>query len=162
MLRLRAIAYPLRPFHVTSHPSPLQLVARTVLPAGMVVMISESVPGPLRRLTAAVTAADLARAARTGAREVGACVAGPSCGVAPGADSCPAGGGLCCARPGVITAAAAMMLNAALSALKWKGMRRFSSPTTAPLPGQRPGKEGVNPISVTNLRPKFRSLRIPI
>src|SRR5262249_25648704 len=53
------------------------------------------------------------------------CVAGPSCGVAPGADSCPGAGGLCCARPGVITAAAAMMLSAALSALKCKGMRKI-------------------------------------
>jgi hypothetical protein len=31
-------------------------------------------------------------------------------------------------------AAAAMMLSAALSALKWKGMTKFSSPTIAPLP----------------------------
>src|SRR6266852_4183922 len=140
MLRFRAIAYPLRPFHVSSHHSPLQLVTRTVLPAGMVVMISWSVPGPPRRLTVAVTAAVLARPARTGARVVGACVAGPSCGVAFGTGSCPGAGGFCCACPGAITAAAATMLNAALSALKWKGMRKFSSPTTAPLlvaPGAR-------------------------
>jgi hypothetical protein len=31
-------------------------------------------------------------------------------------------------------AATAMMLSAALNALKWKGMRRISSPTIAPLP----------------------------
>src|SRR6266446_3838966 len=139
MLRLRAIAYPLRSFHVTSHHSPLQPVTRIALPAGMVVMISWSVPGPLRRLTVAVTAADLARAARVGAWEVGACVAGPSCGLALGTGSCPAAGGLCCACPGAAMAAAAMMLSAALSALKRKGMTKFSSPTTAPLPGQRPG-----------------------
>src|SRR5260370_13645607 len=133
MVRLRAIAYPLRPFHVTSHHSPLQPVTRTVLPAGMVVTISESVPGPLRRLTVAATAADLARAVRAGAWEVGACVAGPSCGVALGTGSGPAAGGLCCACPVAAMAAAAMMLSAALSALKWKGMTKFSSPTTAPL-----------------------------
>src|SRR5258708_2208858 len=131
MLRLRAIAYPLRPFHITSHHSPLQPVTRTVLPAGMVVVISESVPGPLRRFTVAATAADLARAVRAGAWEVGVCVAGPSCGVALGTGS--AAGGLCCACPGAAMAAAAMMLSAALSALKWKGMTKFSSPTTAPL-----------------------------
>src|SRR5258707_847726 len=122
MLRLRAIAYPLRPFHVTSHHSPLQLVIRTVLPAGMVVMISESVPGPLRRLTVAVTAADLARPARTGAWPVETCAGGPSCGFTSGTRSCSGTGGFCCARPGATTAAAAMTLNAALSALKWKGM----------------------------------------
>ena len=31
-------------------------------------------------------------------------------------------------------AATAMMLSAAMSALKWKGMTKFSSPTIAPLP----------------------------
>ena len=67
MLRLRAIAYPLCPFHVTSHHSPLQPVTRTMLPAGMVVTISESVPGPLRRLTVAMTAADFAGPGRTAA-----------------------------------------------------------------------------------------------
>jgi len=154
MLRLRAIAYPLRPFHVTSHHSPLQLATRTVLPAGMVVMISESVPGPLRRLTVAVTAADPARAPRSGAWEVGACVAGPSCSLAFGTGSCPGAGGIGCARTGAVMAAAAMMLSAALRALKWKGMRIISLADNRPAPGQRPGKPGVNRISVTNLRLK--------
>src|SRR5260370_7845989 len=115
MLRLRAIAYPLRPFHVSSHHSPLQPVTRTVLPAGMVVTISESVPGPLRRLTVAATAADLALAVRAGAWEVGACVAGPSCGLALGTGSGPAAGGLSCACPGAAMAAAAIILTAPLS-----------------------------------------------
>jgi hypothetical protein len=51
-------------------------------------------------------------------------------------------------------AAAAMMLSAALSALKWKGMRKISLADNRPAPGQRPGKRRVNRISVTNLRLK--------
>src|SRR5262252_2732078 len=145
MLRLRAIAYPLRPFHVTSHHSPLQLVIRTVLPAGMVVMISESVPGPLRRLTVAVTAADLGRLARAGA-----CVAGLSGGAAS-VRSCPAAGGSCCACPGVATAVATTMLDATLSVLNWKGMKILLA-DKRPAPGQCQ-ETPCNPISVTNLRP---------
>ena len=91
-------------------PPALQPAIRTVLPAGMVVMISESVPGRMRRLTLAVVAAVLVL----------------------GTGSCPAEGGYCCARPGPVIAAAAMMLSVALSALKRKGMGSLSSPTTAP------------------------------
>jgi hypothetical protein len=111
MLRLRAITYPLRPLQVTSHHSPLQPVTRTLLPAGMVVMISEYVPGPMRRLTLAATATVLTL----------------------GAGSGPAEGGYCCARPGPTMAAAAMMLSIALSALKRKGMAGLPSSTAAPL-----------------------------
>jgi hypothetical protein len=56
-------------------------------------------------------------------------------------------------------AATAMMLSAALSALKWKGMRnspRRQSPRSRPTVRKR----RVNPISMTNLRLKFRSLRM--
>ncbi len=65
-----------------------------VLPAGMVVMIGASVPGPLRRLTLAVAEADRESARGTGAT----CGAGPGKGAgAEGGASCPATGGLCCA-----------------------------------------------------------------
>src|SRR5215467_10581450 len=154
MLRLRAIAYPLRPFHVTSHHSPLQLVTRTVLPAGIVVTTSESVPGPLRRLTLAMTAADPARTARTGAPAGGACEVGPPCGAAFGDGSCAAAGGLSCARPGPTITAVAMMLSAALSALKWKGMRKAPR-RKPPRSWSTARKRRVKPIRVTNLRPKI-------
>jgi hypothetical protein len=88
----------------------MQLVIQTVLPAGMLAMISEYVPGPLRRLTLAVTETVLAT--------------GTGCG--------PAEGGYGCARPGPAIAAATVMISVALSALKGKGMGIPSS-TTAPL-----------------------------
>src|SRR5262252_1684117 len=111
----------------------------------MVVMISESVPGPLRRLTVAVTAADLGRLARAGA-----CVAGLSGGAAS-VRSCPAAGGSCCACPGVATAVATTMLDATLSVLNWKGMKILLA-DKRPAPGQCQ-ETPCNPISVTNLRP---------
>src|SRR6516162_9527498 len=113
MSRLRAIAKPLCPFHVTMHHS-LQSATRTLLPAGMVARISASVPGALRKLTLAMTTAD--RAVRSGAACAGAAGAAggepgggaPGCGV-PGplvGGACPAGAS-CCAKAGIAIAAAA-------------------------------------------------------
>jgi hypothetical protein len=84
----------------------MQLVTQTLLPAGMLAMIFEYVPGALRRLTLAVTEMVVA--------------IGRGCG--------PAEGGYGCARPTI--AGATMMISVALSALKWKGMGIPSSTTT--------------------------------
>jgi len=51
------------------------------------------------------------------------------------------------------------MLDATLSVLKWKGMKILLA-DKRPAPGQRQ-ETRCNPISVTNLRPKFRSLCVP-
>jgi hypothetical protein len=77
----------------------------------MVVMISESVPGPLRRFTLAVTKAVFAER-------------GPADDCASGGASCPTAGGGCCANTGAanVSAAMASIPSVALSTLELKGM----------------------------------------